>query len=56
MRWSNLKCIEKKRNYIKKNVLAWLEKPTLGMVNIFTAGDKHFYRFLEKGRVYIDKI
>jgi hypothetical protein len=40
--------IKKKRNYIKKNVLAWLEKPTLGMVNIFTAGDKHFYRFLEK--------
>ena len=40
--------IEKKRNYIKKNILAWLEKPTLGMVNIFTAGDKHFYRFLEK--------
>jgi hypothetical protein len=40
--------IEKKRNYIKKNVSAWLKKPHLGMVNIFTAGDKHFYRFLEK--------
>jgi hypothetical protein len=40
--------IERKRSYIKKNVLAWLKKPQLGMVNIFTAGDKHFYRFLEK--------
>lgn len=40
--------IEKKRSYIKKNVTAWLKKPHLGMVNIFTAGDKHFYRFLEK--------
>jgi glucosamine--fructose-6-phosphate aminotransferase (isomerizing) len=40
--------IEKKRNYIKKNVSAWLNKPHLGMINLFTAGDKHFYRFLEK--------
>jgi len=40
--------IERKRSYIKKNVLAWLKKPHLGMVNIFTAGDKHFYRFLKK--------
>ena len=40
--------IEKKRSYIRKNVLAWLKKPHLGMVNIFNAGDKHFYRFLEK--------
>ncbi len=40
--------IEKKRSYIKKNILAWLKKPHLGMVNLFNAGDKHFYRFLEK--------
>ena len=40
--------IEKKRQNIKKNVVAWLKKPELGMVNLFTAGDKHFYRFLEK--------
>ena len=40
--------IELKRANIKKNVTAWLNKPHLGMVNIFTAGDKHFYRFLEK--------
>ena len=40
--------IEKKRSNVKKNVLAWLKKPHLGMVNLFNAGDKHFYRFLEK--------
>ena len=40
--------IEKKRSNIRKNVIAWLKKPHLGMVNLFTAGDKHFYRFLEK--------
>jgi len=36
--------ISKKRNFIKKNVSAWLKKPHLGMVNLFTAGDKHFFR------------
>lgn len=37
-----------KRNNIKKNILAWLKKPHLGMVNIFTAGDKHFYKYIEE--------
>lgn len=40
--------LNKKRRNIKKNVVAWLKKPHLGMVNLFTAGDKHFYRFLDK--------
>jgi hypothetical protein len=39
--------ISKKRNYIKKNVSAWLKKPHLGMVNLFTAGDKHFFRHVQ---------
>ena len=39
--------ISKKRNYIKKNVVAWLKKPHLGMVNLFTAGDKHFFRHVQ---------
>jgi glucosamine--fructose-6-phosphate aminotransferase (isomerizing) len=39
--------ISKKRMYIKKNVLAWLKNPHLGMVNLFTAGDKHFFRHIE---------
>ena len=39
--------ISKKRSYIKKNVVAWLKKPHLGMVNLFTAGDKHFFRHVQ---------
>ena len=35
--------IQKKRRYIRKNVEAWLKKPELGMVTLFTAGDKEFY-------------
>ena len=40
--------ISLKRKNIKKNILAWLKKPHLGMVNIFTAGDKHFYKYIEE--------
>ena len=39
--------INKKRNNIRKNINAWLKNPHLGMVNIFTAGDKHFYKYIE---------
>ncbi|MBF96463.1 MAG: glucosamine 6-phosphate synthetase [Pelagibacterales bacterium] len=39
--------IIKKRDNIKKNVLAWLKNPNLGMVSIFTAGDKHFFNYIE---------
>jgi hypothetical protein len=35
--------IAKKRKNIKKNVKAWLKKPTLGMIPLFMAGDKHFF-------------
>lgn len=35
--------IQKKRRYIRKNIEAWLKKPELGMVTLFTAGDKEFY-------------
>jgi hypothetical protein len=35
--------IQKKRRFIRKNVEAWLKKPELGMVTLFTAGDKEFY-------------
>jgi predicted glutamine amidotransferase len=34
--------IRKKRNNIKKNILAWLKKPHLGIVPLFMAGDKQF--------------
>ena len=40
--------IQKKRDNIRKNILAWLKNPHLGMVNIFTAGDKHFYKYIEE--------
>ncbi len=35
--------IATKRRYVRKNVEAWLKKPELGMVTLFTAGDKEFY-------------
>ncbi|MCX5835238.1 MAG: hypothetical protein NTV99_12180 [Deltaproteobacteria bacterium] len=35
--------IRKKRENIRKNVLAWLKKPDLGTVPIFMAGDKQFF-------------
>lgn len=34
--------IKVKRNNIRKNILAWLKKPELGMVPILMAGDKQF--------------
>jgi hypothetical protein len=35
--------IQAKRRYIRKNIEAWLKKPEMGMVTLFTAGDKEFY-------------
>ncbi len=39
--------IQKKRENIRKNVLAWLDSPHLGLISLFTAGDKHFFRHVE---------
>ena len=39
--------ISKKRRNIANNLKAWLKSPHLGMVSIFTAGDKHFFRHVE---------
>lgn len=39
--------IEKKRANIRKNLQAWLKSPHLGMMSILTAGDKHFFRYVE---------
>lgn len=39
--------ITKKRDNIRKNVAAWLENPHLGMISLWTAGDKHFFRYCE---------
>lgn len=35
--------IKRKRDNIRRNVSAWLNKPELGMVPLFMAGDKHFF-------------
>ena len=40
--------IRKKRRNIKKNILAWLKKPELGMVPLFMAGDKQWYYYANK--------
>jgi asparagine synthetase B (glutamine-hydrolysing) len=37
-----------KRNNIKKNLVAWLKHPNLGMLSLLTAGDKHFFRHIEQ--------
>jgi glucosamine--fructose-6-phosphate aminotransferase (isomerizing) len=34
--------IEKKRNYVRQNIFAWLKDPHLGMLPIIQAGDKGF--------------
>lgn len=36
--------IRRKRDNIRKNVVAWLRKPDLGLVPLFMAGDKHFFK------------
>lgn len=38
--------IRKKRQYISKNLKAWLTNPNLGLLSLLTAGDKHFFRYL----------
>jgi len=40
--------ITKKRNNIIKNIQAWRKSPDLGMISLFTAGDKHFFKYVEK--------
>lgn len=39
--------ISQKRRNIKMNLSAWLKSPHLGMMAMLTAGDKHFFRFVE---------
>lgn len=39
--------IDKKRRNIAMNLKAWLKSPHLGMISVLTAGDKHFFRYVE---------
>ncbi len=41
--------IKKKRDYIRRNILAWSKKPDIGMIPLFIAGDKH--TFVEGNKV-----
>ncbi|MBU1164124.1 hypothetical protein KKA15_01005 [Patescibacteria group bacterium] len=40
--------IKKKREYIRKNVSAWLKRPNLGTVPLFMAGDKQFFYYANR--------
>lgn len=40
--------IAKKRRSVRKNVEAWLKRPSLGMVLLFMAGDKEYYHYGRK--------
>lgn len=37
-----------KRANIRKNILAWLKRPHLGMIPLFMAGDKYFYYYVDR--------
>lgn len=39
-----------KRAYIRANVEAWLERPTLGTIPLFMAGDKAYFYYLSRAR------
>ncbi len=40
--------IPQKRENIRKNIQAWLKKPDLGIIPLFMAGDKQFFRHVNR--------
>lgn len=40
--------ISKKRKNVGKNIKAWLKRPTLGLIPLFMAGDKHYFYYANK--------
>ncbi len=40
--------IRRKRENIRKNVVAWLRRPDPGMVPLFMAGDKYFFYYTDQ--------
>jgi glutamine---fructose-6-phosphate transaminase (isomerizing) len=40
--------IVKKRRNIQKNILAWLKRPSLGMIPLFMSGDKYFFYYTNR--------
>jgi predicted glutamine amidotransferase len=43
--------IAKKRRNIRLNLEAWLKQPHLGMLSLLTAGDKHFFKYVDRVRL-----
>lgn len=39
--------IAKKRDNVRRNILAWMKRPELGMIPLFMAGDKQYFHFAE---------
>lgn len=46
--------ISRKRRNIAMNLRAWLKSPDLGMLGLLTAGDKHFFRYIEDVKIQTD--
>jgi glucosamine--fructose-6-phosphate aminotransferase (isomerizing) len=46
--------IRQKRSFVRKNLLAWLRRPRLGMIPILMAGDKQYFYFAEQTRRRLD--
>jgi glucosamine--fructose-6-phosphate aminotransferase (isomerizing) len=42
--------IPRKREYVRRNVEAWLKRPVLGMIPLFMAGDKQYFFYAERIR------
>lgn len=42
--------ITRKREFIRKNVAAWLKRPSLGTIPLFMAGDKQYFYYLQHVR------
>lgn len=39
--------IRKKRENIRKNLIAWLTNPNIGLLSLLTAGDKFFFKYVD---------
>ncbi len=38
--------ISRKRDNVRRNIEAWLRRPDLGIIPLFMAGDKHFFKWM----------
>ena len=45
--------IRRKREFIRKNIEAWLNRPSLGMIPLFMAGDKQYFYYAEQTRKHL---